>query len=242
MLIALRLPVLSREEDPGHGLAFDLLRATPGGPPVITGHRDGIVTIDAEEAIDAKREKRRARLQEPYRTMLGHLRHEIGHYYWMRLVEHSRWLETFRAVFGNEQQDYARALETHYENGPPPDWQLNYVSGYASSHPWEDWAESWAHYFHMIATLDTAMDFGVNAENIASAFTPFTAASLQVVPAEGLAAERVQEFLMFVNSWVELTAALNELCRSMGQPDFYPFVLSDAVVRKLYCVHEVIAG
>lgn len=236
-LVTLALPVRARTtEDPERGLAFDLLRSPPDGPRVITGHAEGVVTIDVEEANDATREKRRAAMHEPYRTMLGHLRHEIGHYYWYRLISDSRWLGEFRDVFGDDRADYAAALRKHYDEGPAPDWALAYVSAYASSHPWEDWAETWAHYLHMIDALDTALSFGVSARAIEATFEPFQ----QEVLAAGTNKPGADAFLVFVNAWVELATALNELSRSMGQPEFYPFVLSAAAVRKLHLVHRVI--
>lgn len=244
-LIALRLPVASRvSEDPQRGLAFDVLRAWPGGPPVTTGHADGIITVDVEEADDSRRERLKAALREPYRTLLGHLRHEVGHYYWQRLVAGSHWLGPFRALFGDEREDYAVALRRHYEHGPPPDWPLSRVSAYASAHPWEDWAETWAHYLHMVDTLDTAGSFGLDAAQVELGYVPFTRAVLRgpVAPADlsepAPAAEG--EFLAFVNAWMTLTGVLNELSRSMGLPDFYPFVLSGPAVRKLHLVHRVV--
>lgn len=240
-LITLGLPVRSRiVEDPQRGLAFDLLRSPIDGPRVITGHAEGIVTIDVEEADDATRERRRSEMGEPYRTLLGHLRHEIGHYYWYRLISGSAWCAEFRSVFGDERSDYATALQQHHAGGPPADWARMHVSAYASAHPWEDWAETWAHYLHMIDALDTALSFGVTARAVEATFEPFPVEALggpgETDPTASSA------FLAFVDAWVELSTALNELSRSMGQPDFYPFVLSGAAVRKLYFVHRVING
>jgi len=238
-LITLGLPVRSRvSEDTARGLAFELLRSEPSGPRVVTGHANGIVTLDIEEADDATREQRRAAMREPYRTLLGHLRHEIGHYYWYRLIENSPWHAAFREVFGDERTDYAAALQRHYDTGPPADWTVAHVSAYASAHPWEDWAETWAHYLHMIDALDTAVSFGVSARAIEATFDHFEADALaQTAPPN---AADASAFLGFVNAWVELATVLNELSRSMGQPDFYPFVLSAAAVRKLHFVHRVV--
>ena len=237
-LIGLRLPVKSRTvEDPGRGLAFDLLRAPPGGPPIMTGHADGVITLDIEEADDATRETRRASLREPYRTLLGHLRHECGHYYWQRLVDGSPWHEAFRTVFGDERQDYSAALKRHYENGPPADWSRGHVSAYASCHPWEDWAETWAHYLHMVDVLDTARSFGLDGENVELNYERFGADVLA-----GSGDPRPETFLSLLTGWMELTGVLNELSRSMGVPDFYPFVLSAPAVRKLHFVHRVVGA
>jgi hypothetical protein len=236
-LIGLKLPVRSKVgEDPQHGLVFDLLQAAPGAPPVITGHADGVITIDAQEADDAWREARRSALAEPYRTLLGHLRHETGHYYWQRLVRDSAWIEPWRAEFGDERQDYAAALKRHYEQGAPADWSQRFVSAYASCHPWEDWAETWAHYLHLVDTLDTARSFGLESQHVELDCERFGPEVL--TEPEGADAP----FLHLVNSWIELSGVLNELSRSMGVADFYPFVLSVSAVRKLHLVHRVIVG
>jgi hypothetical protein len=237
-LIGLKLPVSSKvNEDPDRGLVFDLLRAPPGGPPVVTGHADGVITIDVEEADDAVREARRTALDEPYRTLLGHLRHESGHYYWQRLVQGSAWIEPWRHVFGDERRDYAAALRHHHETGVPADWRLRFVSGYASSHPWEDWAETWAHYLHMVDTLDTARSFGLDGERVGLSYERFGPEALDDA---GAGSADGRHFLGLVHSWMELTGVLNELSRSMGVPDFYPFVLSVPALRKLHLVHRVI--
>jgi len=234
-LLALGLPVVSRHADPVHGLAFDFLSNMPGGPHVMTGHEHGVITLNAEEAEDAVRERIRAEMREPYRTLLGHFRHEIGHYYWDLLVLPTPWIDDFRALFGDDRADYAAALQTHYEQGPPPDWADRFVSSYASTHPWEDWAETWAHYLHMADTADTAMSFGVDATNVELTSDLFTAADLWQPDHPDAAT-----FLDFINGWVLLTNVLNELSRSMGQPDYYPFVLPRAAVGKLQFIHRVI--
>jgi len=235
-LLGLRLPVQAKAEVPdGLGLAFDLLLSPPEGPAVITGHADGVITLDASEADDARREQRRGQLGEPYRTLLGHLRHETGHYYWQLLVEPTSWLEPVRALFGDDREDYAAALQRHYANGAPADWGQRFVSAYASSHPWEDWAETWAHYLHLIDTLDTARSFGLDGERVELTYERF---GPEVLADSGDA--DASDFLRLINSWMELTGVLNELSRSMGVADFYPFVLSQPAVRKLHLVHRVI--
>jgi hypothetical protein len=234
-LIGLKLPVISKAEDAERGLAFDLLLAGPDGPHVITGHADGVITLDVSEADDARREQRRSELGEPYRTLLGHLRHETGHYYWQLLVEPTAWLEPCRALFGDEREDYAAALERHYTQGAPPDWGLRFVSAYASAHPWEDWAETWAHYLHLVDTLDTARSFGLDGERVELSYERFGAELLQDAGDPTAAG-----FLKLLNSWMELTGVMNELSRSMGVADFYPFVLSAPTVRKLHLVHRVV--
>jgi hypothetical protein len=237
-LLAVGLPVKSKvDEDPEHGVAFDLLRSPPGGPVVMTGHASGLITLNVEEADDARRERIRQDLREPYRTLVGHFRHEIGHYYWDRLVAGTVWHEPCRALFGDERADYAAALRANYEKGPPADWRSRHISAYASTHPWEDWAESWAHYLHMVDSLDTALGFGFTGKKIKIEVERFTLADLYAPRHPG-----ARRFLSLVNSWVLLTTVVNELSHSMGQPSFYPFRMPPAVLRKLHFIHLVVRG
>ena len=236
-LLSLGLPVAERGgNDPRPALTFDFLRAAPGGAHVVTGHSNGLITLDIEEADDVRREQVRALLHEPYRTLLGHFRHEVGHYYWDRLVQGTPWQEAFRELFGDERADYSAALRLNYEQGPRPDWQLFHVSGYASSHPWEDWAETWAQYLHMIDIVDTALSFGLDTVHVEVETEPFDSATLWRADQPD-----AMKFLHFLNTWVELTHMLNEMSRSMGQPDFYPFILPRAAVAKLQMIHMVVS-
>jgi len=237
-LIALGLPISSRAEDPQNGLAFDLLRPSQNGPRILTGHDDGLITINIEEADDVKREQMRTSMHEPYRTLVGHFRHEIGHYYWDRLIQGTSWIRGFRTLFGDERADYTAALRKNYSSGPAPNWSSTFVSAYASVHPWEDWAETWAHYMHMVDTLGTAMSFGLKPDSIAMPFEPFGVEVLWTVELK----DDAERFLSFLNSWLKLSAAMNELCRSMGQADFYPFALPARAVTKLHFVHLVVCG
>ncbi len=235
LIYALRrfdLPLTSMHEDTERGLAFDFI-ADAGDEPVMTGHADGLVTINISEANSAERERRRLELGEPYRTLLGHLRHEVGHYYWDMLVRDGGRLEAARAVFGDEREDYAGALERHYRTGPPSDWQSGFVSAYATMHPWEDFAETWTHYFHMVDTLDTAASFGVVVDPHVTA-TPADSAAVAFDPYHALHCRTL------VASWLPLTVALNSLNRSMGQPDLYPFALSPPAIVKLGFVHDLV--
>ena len=234
-LLGLGLPIVSKVEDAANGLAFDLVSSHIGENSVLTGHDSGLITLNLQEADDSIRESIRSAMREPYRTLLGHFRHETGHYFWDRLIKNSTWLDAFRQLFGDESQDYAASLQNNYTAGPPKDWWLNYVSSYASCHPWEDWAETWAHYLHMCDTLDTAASFGLTVNAQLLEFTPFSIDALYD-PQEATAAE----FLTFLNEWTGLTVLLNEMSRSMGQADFYPFVLPNPVVAKLQFVHLVI--
>ena len=235
-LMRWRLPAPDRLEDPNAGLAFDLLgdaRESDGAVKKIqTGHADGVITLNIAEADDAERERRRSSMHESYRTLVGHFRHELGHYFWDRLVRDVGRLSEFRAAFGDERQDYAAALARHYQVGPPPDWQDAFISAYASSHPWEDFAETWAHYLHIVDALETARSYGINVS--ASFRTPGQEGDLTFEPyAAGSVAQ-------LVGTWIPLTVAINGVNRSMGQPDLYPFVLSQPVMRKLGFVHELI--
>jgi hypothetical protein len=236
-LLRLRLPLVGKQESAEYGLAFDFLGdhnpRFREDSSVITGHAEGVITLDIAEADDAVREKVRKEMAEPYRTVLGHLRHESGHYYWDRLVRGSRWLTIFRQCFGDERSDYDAALQRHYSNGPSSDWPSHYVSAYATSHPWEDWAETWAHYLHMVDTLETAWQFGLRL-------------APRVGKGEDLEATAMfdpyacDDFEALTDSWFPLTVALNSLNRSMGQADAYPFVLTPAIMEKLRLVHAII--
>ncbi|MEF8701391.1 MAG: putative zinc-binding metallopeptidase [Candidatus Accumulibacter sp. UW20] len=234
-LLALKLPLANKNDDPEHGLAYEFLAESPGEgkTPVLTGHRDGVITINLAEADDAEREKRRLQLGEDYRTLLGHFRHEIGHYYWDRLIARSPAIERFRECFGDERDAYDQALDRHYRQGPVKDWQENFISAYASSHPWEDWAETWAHYLHITDTLETATACGLSL------------APPQVAQPAGDADPRARpgnSFERLIERWYPLTLVLNNLNRGLGLPDGYPFVLSDAVIDKLRFVHQTVCA
>jgi hypothetical protein len=224
----LGLPIPHRHDQQTHGLAFDLLSSAR--QPVTTGHADGVVTIDLAEADDPHRERMRQELREPYRTLLGHFRHEVGHFYWTVLTPDERRRERCRAVFGDERENYSAALDRHYAEGPPDDWQDRYVSAYATMHPSEDWAETFAHLLHLRDTLQTAAAYGVRVGGPAlPAGSAFAA-----VPRNGSAS-----FDEIISDWLALTYALNAINRSMGRDDLYPFVLAPAVVEKLRLVHEL---
>lgn len=226
----LRLQPTPKQNDPGTGLAFEFLQDLPG-KRVMTGHDNGLITLNIAEADPAFREKTREQMHEPYRTLLGHFRHESGHYYFDRLITDSPWLAPFRALFGDERQDYAACLQQHYDNGPPPDWEQHFISSYASSHPWEDWAETWAHYLHMIDTLDTAYYCGMTLR-------PRRPDEPELVIEERPL--RIAAFSDLIEDWFALSYVLNSLNRSIGMPDPYPFALSPPVVDKLQFVHRVI--
>jgi hypothetical protein len=235
-LLELGLPVEPRREQPA-GLAFAFKQDLPGQERVLIGHDQGLITINVAEADSPFREKTRIELGETYRTLLGHFRHEIGHYYWERLVAGSPFLEAFRTRFGNERVSYEEALERHYREGAPRDWPSRFVSSYASMHPWEDWAESWAHYLHMVDTLETARSFGIALRPSATGPGGEQAAGTLVVRVRRL---DFDDFEDLVRAWVPLTIAVNSLNRSMGLGDLYPFVLPEPAVDKIRFVHDVI--
>jgi hypothetical protein len=235
-LLRLGLPLASKAADPQAGLAFDFLAdqgpAFRESPQAITGHSRGLITIDIAEADDGERERHRLDMAEPYRTLLGHFRHEIGHYYWERLVGGGSWLEPFRALFGDERQDYGARLERYYAAGAPTDWSDRFVSAYAGAHPWEDWAETWAHYLHIVDTLETANAFGLRVHPNAGR-DPALATTLDFDP------YREGDFAVLIQAWLPLTYALNGLSLSMGHAPFYPFLLVPMVMEKLRLIHDV---
>jgi hypothetical protein len=237
-LIGLGLPVASKvAEDPERGLAYDFLSSVPGRPRVMTGYAGGVITINVEEADDAVRERTRVEMGEPYRTLLGHFRHEVGHYYWERLIAGTAWQASFRELFGDERRDYAAALKAHYDNGPPAYWRQRFVSAYASLHPSEDWAESWAHYLHLRDTLDTAASFGIESPRVDLDAAPFGLGDLWRPEAPGAAA-----FVEMLHRWLRITGVMNEMSRAMGQHDFYPFVLPRCAVAKLHFIHAAVTS
>lgn len=235
------------------GLAFDLLAdpvvgGGPAGERVLTGHDNGVITLNIAEADAPEREKMRVAMGESYRTVLGHFRHELGHYYWDRLIrDDSGWLDRFRAVFGDDTEDYNEALQRHYAQGAPLDWQQRHVSPYSAMHPWEDWAEHWAHYIHVTDTLEMvaalnfplgrldatgAKDLPPNEANYADRTSRRDAVTADLLPAD---------FDETLDRWLVLSEASNAINRCMGLPDLYPFVISDVAAEKLRFVHELLS-
>jgi hypothetical protein len=231
-LIEFRLPLKNKSQDPECGLEFHFKGDLPDGLRVLTGHDNGVITMNIIEADDVEREKARVSMHEPYRTLLGHFRHEIGHYYWDRLIRDSDRLEPFRRLFGDESADYNAALTAHYETGPRPDWRQSFISAYASVHPWEDFAETWAHYLHMTDTLETAAACGLS-------LTPDREDEPSMKKPPRKPAQQ-QSFDEIINDWFPLTYVLNNLNRGMGLNDAYPFVLPPPTIEKLRFIHETI--
>ena len=238
-LTRFELPIPPRYDHPDSGLGFEFLADVENidgtREKVLTGHASGLISINIAEADDAERESRRSAMGEPYRTLIGHFRHEIGHFYWDLLIRDGGRLDSFKALFGDPDQDYATALQQHYQNGAPLNWRDNYVSSYASAHPWEDFAETWAHCFHMVDGLETARVFGIKpdlqfgtgaSKPVDWGFDPYQAISIKPV----------------IASWIPLTVAINSLNRSLGQPDFYPFVLTNQVITKIDFVLRLIVS
>ncbi len=247
-LLDLGLPVVPKSVDSAGGLAFDLLNSTER--KVVTGHSDGVITLDLAESDDAHRELVRTQLGEPYRTLLGHFRHEVGHYYWGSLVsaDPAR-SDAFRHLFGDPDIDYSAALDRHYADGPPVDWRETYVSAYATMHPWEDWAETFAHYLHIRDTLRTAAEFGlrVDGPDLDAFGVPAHRHAAEPGRPGGLGGHRAARSPSpaaadIIAQWLPLTYALNAINRSMGRDDLYPFVLTPAVQAKLAFVHDVIGA
>jgi hypothetical protein len=216
-LDTLGFPIVGKQTDPENGLAFDLLSSVEEN--VVIGHANGLITIDLAESEAAHRVKVRENLGEPYRTMLGHFRHEVGHYYQWQLVRDGELLERCRELFGDETKDYQGEIDRHYAEGPPAGWESAYISSYATMHPFEDFAETWAHYLHICDTIQTASEYGLATVGTVSSFSSFR----DVV----------------VGIWVPLSVALNMINRSMGHEDLYPFVIPKDVLDKLDFVAEL---
>lgn len=203
--------------DPKGGLSFRFL--AEDGKKIMTGHQDGLITITLAEADDAIREARRQEMGENYRTLLGHFRHEVGHYYWTLIVEQGAFLEGFRGLFGDESQDYGEALADYYAKPVDDSWKVDFISRYATAHPWEDWAETFAHFLNMNDVLETAYYVGLIDKN----------------PTSGR-----MEFGEMILLWVSTSYRLNQLGRSMGSGDLYPFVLTDAVIAKMSFISSTV--
>ena len=222
--------------DPGPRYAF--LTDWPNGDPVMTGHANGTITVNLAEANNTERNKRRLDLSEPYRTLLGHLRHESGHYYWDRLIRDAGKQDAFRAVFGDEREDYNAALERHYARGETNNWHAQHVTAYAAAHPWEDWAETWAHYLHMVDLLDTAASYDTSL----ALPEPRAVRLPQLVIASPYDKAGAPDFATMVRQWAPLTLLLNSLNRSLGHDDAYPFALSTGALKKLEFIHDTVSN
>lgn len=233
-LLRMKLPVISKAADPEHGLLFDFMADEQNSEQrILTGHDDGLITLNVAEADDVEREMARRSMAEPYRTVLGHFRHEVGHYYWNSLINGTDNLEPYRKLFGDERADYGESLKHHYKEGAPADWHQRFISAYASTHPWEDWAETWAHYLHIIDTLEAAYSFGLSINPGIVQNAPGLSTVIKADP------YRLENFSDIISMWLPLVFAMNSINRSMGMPDLYPFVIPPVVIEKLRFIHAV---
>ena len=214
------------------GICFDFI-AKNDDPDIMTGHADGVITILIREADSTFREQARKELREPYRTLIGHLRHEVGHYFWNLLIRSDfDALQRFRTIFGNEENNYNDALQSYYRNGAPKNWRQYFISEYATSHPWEDWAETWAHYLHIMDMVETAHFFGLEVTDktisqnlrVTSTFDPYT----------------IGDFETIVRVCIPISYAVNSINRAMGISDVYPFVITSPVINKMKFIHELL--
>ena len=222
-LLSLNLPIEDYRTKP-KGLAFDFLEDQRSNPDlaiehVLTGHFEGAITLNAAEADEGVLHTVKEEMGEGYRTILGHFRHEIGHYYWEILIEEEGHLGAFRELFGDERKDYAVALEHYYKQSKSKFKSSQFITDYASSHPYEDWAETWAHYLHIVDTLETAVSYGL------SAYEP-----------------KINDFDDWFSEWARVAQIMNALNRSMGLSDAYPFVLTEIVHKKMEFVDFLIDG
>lgn len=231
-LVKLGLPVHPRNNEDTRGFIFDFKADTPD-EKVMTGHKNGVITLNINEADEVIRVRHKNNLGEGYRTVLGHLRHEIGHYYWDLLIKDSIYIDEFRQLFGDERADYGQALNYYYQNKIPSNWKSNYISPYASSHPWEDWAETWAHYLHLMDTIETAHAFGIDISPSSIVSGEDLTASIWKDPYD------LENFDDILKMWQPLTYAINSLNRSMGHQDFYPFIITPKVRTKLAFIHSL---
>lgn len=245
-LLGLGLPVKGKAEEPTGGLSFELVASDRH---VVTGHDKGLITLDLNETDDSFREQTRAQFGEPYRTILGHFRHEVGHYYWSRLLAQDGPLDgcrrrellvEARGLFGDDRHGYDEALGAHYSSGPVPQWEGAYVSAYAAMHPLEDWAETFAHFLHIWDAVQTAASFGVLVVGPVDDRTGRRDPAKASVPSEETAS--LEGFDAVIADWAPLTGALNALNRSLGKDDLYPFELQPTVIGKLAFVHRVITA
>ena len=230
-LLALGLPPQPKWDDGDiQGLAFDLLADVGGAPGVLTGHAQGVITLNIAEADDVARKAARTAFSEPMRTLLGHLRHEVGHYLQYRwLAGDDAAMVRCREVFGDERADYARALARHHAEGPPAGWQARFISAYASAHPWEDWAETCAHTLLVIDAVKTAAAWGLRLDGQAA----------RARLGDQVAEKPVHDLVL--DHWLPVAQFLNAMNRSLGLHDSYPFLMPDAVLAKMATVQALLA-
>lgn len=235
-MFKLDLPIISKRENREDGLSFEFKSDSenPKGQRVLTGHASGVITLNIAEADDVEREMARHQMDEVYRTLLGHFRHEVAHYYWEVLIaKYPDRLERCRAVFGDDRIDYSEALQQHYAKPANDDWKESFISKYAAAHAWEDWAESWAHYMHIVDTLETANAFGVSIR-------PRAAEGDSMEAKVSFNAYNTKNFKWIYDQWLPVTNLMNNMNKSMGLKELYPFVINSTVYKKLEFVHQII--
>ena len=231
----------SMDADPVAGLAFEIV-STRSNPTVTTGHLEGVITVNLEEADDTYRQINRQQLGENSRTLLGHFRHESAHYLWHRFLSRLSWDDplrvAFRERFGDEWQDYAASLSRHYQCGAAAGWEQEYISAYAASHPWEDWAETWAHYLQIVEGLETCESMGIHVRHMALPLERLPVAAGALPAALGPATDDDDTFLAWLQRWICLSTVLNEISNSVGEPPLYPYVIPLRVAQKLRLAHH----
>ena len=247
---ALPIPLNNLQQAPDTGLSFDFTvdrdvkdhfsSELPNHSAVMTGHDCGHITINLAEADEVARSKAKMDMGERYRTLLGHFRHEIGHYYFDQLIsKNPKQHALCKEVFGDDELDYQEALDRHYSQGAPSDWPQRYISEYATMHPWEDWAETWAHYLHIIDTLQTAQENGLALILKKSKLTETSVADLELPQSNDYFTFQTP-FADILSLWMRFSVIFNSLNRSMGLQDAYPFVLSPEVRKKLTFIHYAV--
>ena len=220
-LITLGIPCINSWNAPNEGFLFDFLEdfrdGIEEGTFVTTGYAGGIITINILEAEPLSRVAQQQASNEVYRTVLGHMRHEIGHHFFQCIKGDQMLHSNFEQKFGSSSLDYNNALAEFYASGPDVNWSEYCITAYASAHPMEDWAETWSHYLHIYDALDTAFNFGLVSEN-----------------------PNVLSIHDKISHWRQFSVALNEMNRSMGMSDIYPFVINAQVEDKLAFVEKAI--
>ena len=249
-LKALSVPLNNLNQNPETGLSFDFITdrnvndhfssQLVGQDTVFTGHDCGHITINLAEADDVARSQTKAAMGERYRTLLGHFRHELGHYYFDQLVSNSPEKHALcKQYFGDDELDYQEAMDRHYKKGAPESWRETFISEYATMHPYEDWAETWAHYMHIIDTLETAQNFSITGSTSNHEVEPEDVGALKL-PQDAYYFSGQTAITNILDTWVDFSVILNSLNRSMGLADAYPFVLTQAVRTKLSFIHHAI--
>ncbi len=217
----LSLPPFIDDVQQTHPLSFEFLEnsvdACGQTKNVTTGHEHGLITINLAEADSVHRERLRVDLGEPQRTLIGHMRHEIGHYIdWSWACRMAA--DEYRALFGDPDSiDYSEAMKRHYDEGPPSNWANHYVSAYATMHPWEDFAETVNVYLDIMAIATTATELGQSELDLSA-----TADAGQLV-----------------SSVLKIVVEVSEYNFDLGLMPLLPERIPPAVIEKLAYVHAL---